>query len=47
MEKRIYFLPYQALNDSVDVVNLNYNAGTSAFDTTSHTKYENPKRWGI
>lgn len=40
-------MPYQAINDSVNLVTLTYNSGTGKYDTTSSTKMLNPKRWGF
>ncbi len=39
-------LPYQAINDSIDITKLTWNSGTSQFDTVK-SKILNPKRWSL
>ena len=39
-------LPYQAINDSIEVKTFTFNSSTQQFDSVV-TKIENPKRWGF
>ena len=45
--KEDLILPYQALEDSVIIKNLVWNAATSVFDKKDSSKIINPKRWGL
>ncbi|MGB2870081.1 MAG: FG-GAP-like repeat-containing protein [Bacteroidota bacterium] len=40
-------LPYQALQDSMTILKVTWNATNSVYDTTSKTKALNTKRWGL
>ena len=45
--KEDIILPYQALEDSIIIKNVVWNAATSVYDTKDSSKVINPKRWGL